>query len=71
MGTKCTHAYENIFMVIFEEKHIFPKIKKLCNTYFRFMDGIFMVWNGTKDKSMEFITKIKPPSKHLAVESQQ
>ena len=30
-----------------------------------------MLLNGTKDKYMEFITKIKPPSKHLAVERQQ
>ena len=71
MGTKCTRAYESIFMNFFEEKHIYPKIKKLCSTYFCFMDGIFMLLNGTKDKYMEFITKIKPPSKHLAVERQQ
>ena len=71
MGTKCTRAYESIFMNFFEEKDIYPKIKKLCSTYFCFIDGIFMLSNGTKDKQMEFITKIKPPSKHLAVERQQ
>ena len=47
MGTKCGPSYANIFMGWFEEKFIFPLLKNLSDFYLRFIDDIFLIWNGT------------------------
>ena len=41
MGTKCAPSYANIFMGMFEERYIYPLIKKISNFYLRFIDDIF------------------------------
>ena len=48
MGTKCAPSYVNIFMGWFEEKFIFPLLTNLSDFYLRFIDDIFLIWNGTK-----------------------
>ena len=48
VGTKCAPSYANIFMDLFEEKFIFPILKKLSNLYLRFIDDIILICNGTK-----------------------
>ena len=48
MGTKCAPSSANIFMGLFEEKFIFPILKKLSNFYLRFIDDIILIRNGTK-----------------------
>ena len=48
MGTKCAPNYPNIFMGWFEEKFIFPLLTNLSDFYLRFIDDIFLIWNGTK-----------------------
>ena len=56
MGTKFAHSYANIFMGRFEEKFIFPLLTSdnLSDFYLRFIDDIFLIWNGTKTEFDEF-----------------
>ena len=58
MGTKCAPCYANIFMGKFEETYIYPRIKKHCILYLRYIDDIFMIWKGTKAEFKEFIDEI-------------
>ena len=54
IGTKCAPSYANIFMGWFEEKFIFPN---LSHFYLRFIDDIFLIWNGTKTEFDNFFKK--------------
>ena len=58
MGTKCAPSYANIFMGWFEEKFIFPLLTNLSDFYLRFIDDIFLVWNGTKAEFDGFLKKM-------------
>ena len=58
MGTKCAPSYANIFMGWFEEKFIFPLLTNLSDFYLRFIDDIFLVWNGTKAEFDGFLKKL-------------
>ena len=58
MGTKCAPSYANIFMGWFEQKFIFPLLTNLSDFYLRFIDGIFLIWNGTKTEFDNFLKKI-------------
>ena len=58
MGTKCAPSYENIFVGWFEEKFIFPLLTNLSDFYLRFIDDIFLIWNGTKSEFDNFLKKI-------------
>ena len=42
----------------FEETFIYPKIKEKCISYLRYIDDIFIIWNGTKQEFEEFIVYI-------------
>ena len=57
-GTKCTPGYTNIFMGLLEEKFIFPLLTNLTGFYLRFIDDIFLIWNGTKTEFDNFLKKI-------------
>ena len=48
MGTKYAPSYRIIFMGWFEEKFIFSLLTNLSDFYLRFIDDIFLIWNGTK-----------------------
>ena len=52
MSTIRATCYANIFMANFEAKHIYPYIKEMNLLYLRYVDGIFMIWKGTKAESM-------------------
>ena len=52
MGTKCAP------MGWFEEKLIFPLLTNLSDFYLRFIDDIFLIWNGTKTEFDNFLKKI-------------
>ena len=54
MGTKCAPSYANIFMGWFEEKFIFQLLRNLSDFYLRFIDDIFLTWNGTEIKFDNF-----------------
>ena len=58
MGTKCEPSYANIFMGWFEEKFIFPLLTNLSDFYLRFIDDLFLIWNGTKTEFDNFLKKI-------------
>ena len=58
MGTNCAPSYANIFMGWFEEKFIFPLLTNLSDFYLRFIDDIFLIWNGTKTESDNFLKKL-------------
>ena len=53
MGTKCAPSYANIFMGWFEEL-----LTNLSDFYLRFMDDIFLIWNGTKTEFDNFLKKV-------------
>ena len=44
MGTIYVPSYANIFMLEFEEKHIYPLTKNKSVVYLCDIDNIFMVW---------------------------
>ena len=58
MGTACAPSYTNILMGWFEEKFIFPLLTNLSDFYLRFIDDIFLIWNGTKTEFDDFFKKI-------------
>ena len=58
MGTKCAPSYANIFMGWFEENFIFPLLTNLSDFYLRFIDNIFLIWNGAKIEFDNFLIKI-------------
>ena len=58
MGTKCAPSHANIFIGWFEQKFIFPLLTNLSDFYLRFIDDIFLIWNGTKTEFDNFLKKI-------------
>ena len=58
MDTKCARSHANIFMGWFEEKFIFPLPTNLSGFYMRFIDGVFLIWNGTNTEFENFLKKI-------------
>ena len=56
IGTNCAPSYTNIFVGWFEEK--FPLLANLSDFYLRFIDDIFLIWNGTKTEFDDFFKKI-------------
>ena len=54
MGTQYALTYENIFMSWFEGKFMFALLTKLRNFYLCFIDGIFIIWNGSKTEFDNF-----------------
>ena len=58
MGTKSAPSYANIIMGWFEEKFISPILTNSSNFYLRFIDDIFLIWNGNKTEFDNFLRKI-------------
>ena len=57
MGTIWAPAYENIFMVGFEQKYIYPLINDKSVLLFRYIGDTFMV--GTKsEKQLDFMSEL-------------
>ena len=50
MGSKSSCRYADIFMDAFEVKHIYPRINGKHLAYYRFVDDIFIVWNGEMEE---------------------
>ena len=65
MGTICSPVYANIFMAQFEKQHIYSYIKNKSILYLRYIDDVFMVWTGTKQKLLIFLEKLN--SKHKTI----
>ena len=58
MGTKCAPEYANIFMAEFENKYIYPRIQGKCPLYLRYIDDIFLIWQGTFEELKKFFSEI-------------
>ena len=58
MGTKCAPSYANLFMGMFQEEYILPLIKEKTLIYLRYIDDIFFIWTGSKEKLNEIFTKL-------------
>ena len=42
IGTKCAPSYASIFMIIFEDKFVYPLVNNMTRLYLRFIVNIFM-----------------------------
>ena len=58
MGTKCAPTYASIFMGLFEQTHILPRIKEHILLYVRYIDDIFFVWRGSEAELKKFLDTI-------------
>ena len=58
MGSNCSPSYATIFMGKFEEQFIYPAIRGLHRLYLRYIDDIFIIWTGTKERFKEFIKEL-------------
>ena len=58
MGTKCAPTYASLFMGLFEETHLIPKIKDLILLYIRYIDDIFFLWKGTEEELLKFLESV-------------
>ena len=58
MGTIYVPSYANIFMLEFEEKHIYPLTKNKSVVYLCDIDNIFMVWIKSYSELRKFMSKI-------------
>ena len=58
MGSKNSCRYADIFMDAFEVKHIYQRIYGKHLAYYRFVDEIFIVWNGELDELLRFFDDI-------------
>ena len=58
MGTKCAPTYASIFMGLFEQTHILPRIKEHILLYVRYIDDIFFVWRGSEAELKKFLETI-------------
>ena len=65
MGTVCALSYAKWYMVQFEEKHIYSYIKGMSLFYFRYTDGIFFIWKGTKEQLTTFINTMNEKHKTI------
>ena len=66
MGTISAPTYANIFMGKFEESHIYPYIRHLCKLYLRYIDGLFLIWTGTKQQFEDFTCNLN--NQHPSIE---
>ena len=58
MGTKCAPTYASIFMGLFEQSHILPRIQEHILMYVRYIDDIFFIWRGSEAELKKFLDTI-------------
>ena len=58
VGTICAPAYASIFMENFELKYICPDIKDKTKTFFMFIDDLFMIWTGSEQELLDFMSEL-------------
>ena len=66
----CAPSYASIFIARFEAKHIYPHVKEMSLLYLRYIDNIFMIWNGTKAELMTFIKELNEQHKTIKFDVQ-
>ncbi|XP_043928712.1 nuclear mitotic apparatus protein 1 [Protopterus annectens] len=66
MGSACAPVYANIIMFHWEKQYVFKSVyNKYIVKYFRFLDDIFVLWNGNKENIMEFLEYINQTTSFL------
>ncbi|XP_069819694.1 uncharacterized protein [Dendropsophus ebraccatus] len=58
MGTPVSCTYANLFLAFFESDLVFSAANpfiKFIKTYFRYVDDIFIIWEGTEDDFSNFV----------------
>ena len=65
MVTICAPAYANIFMANFELKYIYPYIKDKTKMFLRFIDDLFMIWTGSEQELLDFMSDLN--KKHSSI----
>ena len=58
IGTICVPAYANIFMASFKLKYIYPYIKDKTKMSSRFIDDLFMIWTGSEQELLDFMSDL-------------
>ena len=64
MGTRVAPTYANIFMNSFEEKYVFS-IRKRPKYWYRFIDDVWSIINGTEADVKEFIAYLNRVTNHI------
>ena len=65
MGTICAPASANVFLAQFEAKHIYPYIHGKALLFLRYIDDIFMIWNGTTEGIILFMDELNKKHKTI------
>ena len=65
MGTICSPAYANISMLNFKLKYIYPYIKNKAKMFLRFTDNLFMIWTGSEQELLDFMSDLN--KKHSSI----
>ena len=65
MGTICAQVYPNIFMAQFDVKYIYPFNHGKALLFQRYIDDIFMIWNGTNAELVLFIDELNKKHKTI------
>ena len=65
MGTINAQNYANIFMGKFESNFICPCLQTFSNFYCRFIDDIYLLWNGRDTQLLDFIIRLN--SRHPTI----
>ena len=68
MGAICAPAYANIFMAQFEAKHIYQCTYGKALLFLRYIDNIFMIWNGTTEGLTLFMDELNKKHKNLKLD---
>ena len=56
MGTICAPVYANILMANFELNYMYPYIKDKIKMFLRFIDDLFMIWTGSEQELLDFMS---------------
>lgn len=69
MGKRFAPAYANIFMAIWEEA-VFAKCQKKPLHYYRYLDDIWGIWEGTKEEFDMFLLTLNGHDPSIQLEAQ-
>ncbi|XP_043921643.1 CD109 antigen-like [Protopterus annectens] len=72
MGSACAHIYANIIMLYWERQYIFNSMfYQYITDYYRFLDDIFILWDGPEQEIINFMNYINNTTEFLKFTSEQ
>ena len=72
MGTRAAPNYANLFMGEFEEKYVYgSKWNRYLTYYGRFINDIFISWNGSEEELKHFISHMNAVHNSIKFRSKQ